>query len=121
LYFTQAYFKKEKVVFPVLTEIEYPVSSTRIQYHLDAQSCFILWLKVTKMRVNFSHSLLCRKNPIKIGMSLQFAVRFAKAKFHGIPTGATDEIYLMEEGQMDIWCADKEKQLDVTLYFLFLL
>ena len=48
-------------------------------------------------------------------MSLQFAVKFAKAKFHGIPTGATDEIYLMEEIQMNIWSADKENQLDVTL------
>jgi len=35
-------------------------------------------------------------------------------------TGATDEIYLMEEGQMDIWIVDKENQLDVTLYSLFL-
>jgi len=107
-------------VFPVLTEIDDPVTSTRSQYHLDAQHCFILWLTVTKMRVNYSHSLLCRKNPIKIGMSFQIAVRFAKAKFHGIPTGATDEIYLMKEGQMDIWSVDKENQLDVTLYSLFL-
>jgi len=59
--------------------------------------------------------LLCQTNSIKIGMSLQFAVKFAKAKFHGIPTGATDEIYLMEEIQMNIWSADKENQLDVTL------
>jgi hypothetical protein len=73
------------------------------------------------MRVNFSHSLLCGTNSIKIGMNLQFAVMFAKAKSHGIPTGATDEIYLMEEGQMDIWSVDKENQLDVTLYSLFLL
>ena len=54
-------------------------------------------------------------------MNLQFAVKFAKAKSHGIPTVATDEIYLMEEGQMDIWSVDKENQLDVTLYSLFLL
>ena len=30
-------------------------------------------------------------------MNLQFAVKFAKAKFHGIPTFATQEIYLMEQ------------------------
>jgi len=53
-------------------------------------------------------------------MSLQFAVKFAKAKFHGIPTGATGEIYLMEVGQMDIWSVDKQYQLDVTFYSLFL-
>jgi len=53
-------------------------------------------------------------------MNLQFAVKFAKAKSHGIPTGATDEIYLMEEGQMDIRSVDKENQLDVTVYSLFL-
>jgi hypothetical protein len=108
-------------VFPVLTESEDPVSSTRSRYNLDAQSSFILLLKITKMRVNFSHGLLCRKNSIKIGMCLQFAVKFAKSKFHGIPTGATDEIYLVEEGQMAIWSEDKENQLDVTLYSLFLL
>jgi len=107
-------------VLPVLTESKDPVPSTRSRYHLDTQSCFILWLTVTKIRVNFSHSLLFPKNSIKIGMSLQFEVKFAKAKFHGIPTCATDEIYLMEEGQMDIWCVDKENQQDVTLYSLFL-
>jgi len=107
-------------VSPVFTESEDPVSSTRSGCHLDAQSCFILLLTITKMRVNFSHSLLWRTYSIKIGMNLQFAVKFAKAKSHGIPTGATDEIYLMEEGQMDIRSVDKENQLDVTVYSLFL-
>jgi len=35
-------------------------------------------------------------------------------------TGATDEIYLMEEGQMDICSVEKKNQLDVTLYSLFI-